>query len=197
MKEKELIDRQEFLKKAGLGLCGCTAVLHPASALAQELQQSQLETPLDERMQHAHRWLKRFFDVFDKELDEPIRKRVMRENGRVCYRQNLGQPRPPVPMEEFVKILQKHLGKENCWMDGKNVYFNYVSNSRGLRKEKEYCLCPMVEKGPEGLSGTYCECSIGYVRVMFSSSTEQQVEVELLESLKRGGKRCRFRITIV
>ncbi|HQT92614.1 MAG TPA: DUF6144 family protein, partial [Candidatus Kryptobacter bacterium] len=59
-----------------------------------------------------------------------------------------------------------------------------------------YCLCPLVESGPEGLSGTYCDCSVGYVREMFRTYTGKAVSVELLESLKRGGRTCRFGITV-
>jgi hypothetical protein len=50
--------------------------------------------------------------------------------------------------------------------------------------------CPLTEKGPEGLSGLYCECSVGYVKYMIERVTGTTVKVELLESLKRGGKGC-------
>ncbi len=59
-----------------------------------------------------------------------------------------------------------------------------------------YCLCPAVEKGPEGLSGTYCECSAAYLAEMFRRATERPVRVQLLESLKRGGNTCKFRIEL-
>jgi predicted hydrocarbon binding protein len=198
MEEERSINRQQFLRQAGVCFCGCAAILSSTTLLSQEIKQTQdLETPVDKKMQFAHKWVKRFFDIFDKELDEPTRQRILEENGKQCYMQGINQKYPPVSMEKFVEILQEGVGKENCWMERNTVYFNYVRDPRDLRKEDGYCLCPLVEDGPSDLSGTYCHCSVGYVREMFSSSTDQKVEVELLESVKRGGKRCRFKITVV
>jgi hypothetical protein len=58
------------------------------------------------------------------------------------------------------------------------------------------CGCPIAEHGPEGLSATFCRCSVGFVRAMFSGYPGRPVRVELLEALKRGGKTCRFKITV-
>ena len=58
------------------------------------------------------------------------------------------------------------------------------------------CGCPIAEKSPEGLSGTFCQCSVGFVRAMFSGYLGKPVRVELLEALKHGGKTCRFKIML-
>jgi predicted hydrocarbon binding protein len=198
MKEERSINRQQFFKQVGVCICGCAAILSSTKLLSQEIKQAQdLGTPVDKKLQFAHKWVKRFFDIFDKELDTRTQQRILEENGKQCYLQGLNQNYPLVSMEKFVEILQKGVGKENCWMEGNTVYFNYVRDPGDLRKEDENCLCPLVEDGPSDLSGTYCHCSVGYVREMFSSSTDQKVEVELLESVKRGGKRCRFKIKVV
>jgi hypothetical protein len=198
MKKEGSINRQEFLRQAGVCFCGCAAILSSTKLLSQEIKQTQdVETPIDKEMQFAHKWVKRFFDIFNKAVDEPTRQRIMEENGRQCYIQGMLKQYTPVSMEKFVEILQKGIGKENCWMEGNIVYFNYVKNPRDSKNENGYCLCPLVENGPLDLSGTYCYCSIGYVREMFSSSTDQKVKVELLESVLRGGKRCRFKITVI
>jgi predicted hydrocarbon binding protein len=193
MKEEGSINRQQFLKRAGVCFCGCAALLNSATLLPQEIK----ETPADKKMQFAHKWVKRFFDIFDKELDEPTRQRIMEENGRQCYIQGIDRQYAPVSMEKFVGIVQKGIGKENCWMEGNIVYFNYAASPGSVQNEKTSCLCPLVENGPSDLSGTYCHCSVGYVHQMFSSSTNKKVEVELLESLRRGGQRCRFKITVL
>jgi len=77
------------------------------------------------------------------------------------------------------------------------VYFNYVGNPKGLKIADGYCLCPMLENGPPALSPTYCYCSVGYVGFMFHKLiTGKPVQVELLESLRGGGKACRFKVII-
>ena len=198
MNEKGSINRQQFFRQIGAYCCGCAAILSPAALSAQENKQAQdSETPVNDEMQFARKWVKRFFDILDKELDAPTRQRILEENGRQCYLQAASQKRPPVSMEKFVEILQEAVGKENCWMEGNAVYFNFVKEPGDSQEQDGYCLCPLVKDGPPELSGTYCHCSIGYVSEMFSSSTEQKVQVELLESVKRGGNRCRFKISVV
>jgi hypothetical protein len=94
-----------------------------------------------------------------------------------------------VSVDEFVAKLGGHK-EENT------IYWEYIGSPwTGLKVADGYCLCPLTEKGPVGLSGLWCECSIGYVRYMFEFFTDQKFNVELLESLKLGGKGCRFKIT--
>ena len=127
------MDRQTFLKKAGVCLCGCTALLN-STVWAQEKEPAQkVQTPDNEKMKFAHKWVKRFFDIFDKELDAATRKRIMEENGKQCYIGAEHKKHAPVTMEKFVSILEKGLGKENCRMEGNTIYFNYVSNPKGLK----------------------------------------------------------------
>jgi hypothetical protein len=77
------------------------------------------------------------------------------------------------------------------------VYFNYVGNPKGLKISDGYCLCPMIEDKPDILSPTYCQCSVGYVKYMFQRLiTYKPVQVDLLESLRSGGKACRFKVTL-
>jgi predicted hydrocarbon binding protein len=57
-------------------------------------------------------------------------------------------------------------------------------------------MCPVVESGPTELSRTYCQCSAGYVKEVFERMTGLPCRVEVLESLRTGGTRCRFKIDI-
>ena len=69
-------------------------------------------------------------------------------------------------------------------------------NPAGLIMLDGYCMCPLVESGPPGLSPTFCYCSTGYVKEIFERTTGKPVTVDLIESLKMGGKDCVFGITI-
>lgn len=168
----------------------------PCCAAAQSLPAAE-GTPIDKRMAFAQTWVKRMMDNLDSEVDEPTRIRLMHTNGRTCY---LGsherrQP-PPGGLDAFIEHVKQRSGDgpSPIRREGKIVYFDYVRNPAGLKVADGWCLCPVVEKGPEGLSGTFCECSVGYVTQMFTELTGKPVRVELLESLKRGGKGCRFKI---
>jgi predicted hydrocarbon binding protein len=55
----------------------------------------------------------------------------------------------------------------------------------------------MVESKPEGMSATYCHCSVGYVQKMNELKFGRSVDVELIDSVLMGGKRCKFKITVL
>jgi len=193
------MNRKEFLVQLtgyGAAATAMAAVpaLAPCCAAAATLQAAE-GTPVDKRMEFAQRWVKRMMDNLDNEVDETARTRLMHANGRSCFR---GAAQPPFQggLDAFIEGAKKWAGDgpSPIRREGEIVYFDYVRNPAGLKVSDGWCLCPLVEKGPEGLSGTFCECSVGYVAEMFTGVVGKPVRVELLESLKRGGKGCRFKI---
>ncbi len=158
------------------------------------------ETPCEKKVDFAKRWIKRFMNVMDKNLDENTRKRIMENCGKECFCSAHSEVKWPnqgiETVDLFLQQMETLFGKENAYRDGKKIFYNYVQNPKGLKIEDGYCLCPLTEDGPEGLSPTYCICSTGYVKEMFERMMGQPVEVELLESLRRGGKKCKFLIHI-
>jgi hypothetical protein len=201
------MDRKDFLVRAahlGAGCCGL-ALFGSAAAAGQSAASSKPPqaagtpvTPDGKKVQWAKVWTKRFFEVFDQELDEPTRRRIMQRNGAACHQGALGGATPQTAtLEQMVTAMAAEDGADSIRREGQVVYFNYTKNGAGLRVADGYCLCPLVEDGPPGLSGTFCECSVGYVRDMFETTLRRKVKVELLESLKRGGKTCRFRVEVL
>lgn len=90
------------------------------------------------------------------------------------------------------ELVNQHAGDEAARRDGDVVHFRHTRNPEGMKVSDGWCLCPAVERGPEGLSATYCECSVGYVGELLEWVVGAPVRVELLESIKRGGSGCRF-----
>ena len=187
--------------------CGCAlgfpSALLPANPATPGTGNSNpAETPCSEKMDFTQKWVKRFFDILDQQTDGETRKKLMQANGAACAMGAYGElsDEKPATMAEIdskISEWQKGLGKENIFREGNVVYFNYVGNPKGLKIADGYCLCPMIENGPAALSPTYCQCSVGYVKYMFRKLiTFKPVEVELLESLRGGGKACRFKVMI-
>jgi hypothetical protein len=160
------------------------------------------ETPCNEKMDFTQKWIERFLKIMDQQLDEKTRKKLMQANGASCAKGAYGEisNTKAASIEEIDKKIaawQQTLGTENIFRTDSIVFFNYVSNPKGLKISDGYCLCPMIENGPVTLSPTYCQCSVGYVQYMFQKLiTFKPVQVELLESLRGGGKACRFKIMI-
>lgn len=200
--------RAQFCQKLltpGLA-CGCMlgmkSVLTPELLPANDREGKGNETPCNEKMEFTQKWIKRFFDILDENIDEKTRTDLMRANGAACAKGAYGEftGAKPASLEEIDQTIakwQERIGKENIRREGSTVFFNYVGNGKGLNIADGYCLCPMIENGPEKLSPTYCQCSVGYVGYMFRRFiTFKPVNVELLESLRAGGKACRFKVAI-
>jgi hypothetical protein len=183
--------RSEFLSGS---LCSCLSICTMPLLGASPDQTEPKPKTCQERYDFAQTYVKRLMDILDTELDQESAVRVVQTMGETCARGAYGDKEnaaDQTPVYEFAKRLQARI-------EGNRIYWEYTGSPwTGLKIADGYCLCPLTEKGPEGLSGTWCECSVGYVRYMFERYTGSAVQVELLESLKRGGKGCRFRITVV
>jgi hypothetical protein len=134
--------------------------------------------------------------ILDKNMDKEARTAMMHECGRRCFIESNGPAKESerIDIDAFIRKVQGYAGPENCYRDGNAVRFNYVKNPRGLKVSEGYCLCPMLEDGPENISPTFCQCSVGYVGEMFGSAIGYTPKVELLESVRTGGKGCKFHI---
>ena len=192
------MDRKDFMKSLG-GLCAGTGLLGCGCGRALALGQGQDDTegtPLAEKFAFAQSYVKRLFDILDRDLDPVARTRLVEAIGGACYKSwNKGKAQAPKPIlfDEFVTWLKKRNGENIVRCEGNVIYYGFAKRP-GVPITQ--CGCPIAERGPEGLSGTYCHCSVGYVRALFSGYLGKPVQVELLEALKLGGKTCRFKITL-
>lgn len=199
--------RREFTKSVcTLGACSCVGVLMIGinKASGQQSTSSKPGDPLEKRaikrMEFADLWVKRFINVLDNTLDEETKKKVMMTNGRNCYQEwikSTGQQTEVVPYEKWVARVRENVKDGSFQIDGNIIYFQYMGSAEtGQAAPENVCLCPMVESKPAGLSKTYCLCSVGYVKAMFEQTFGKPVDVQLVDSVLYGGKRCKFKITV-
>ncbi len=199
------LDRKELFASAGkVGAAGCLCALGAARILADEVPKT---APGDataaravKRMEFSDAWVRRFMNVLDETLDEGTRTRVMAANGRTCLREFLAAEKrtiTPVAFETWAAKVKERPPDPALRVDGNVIHFEYTSSAEtGGASPEGVCLCPMVESKPAGLSRTYCQCSVGYVKEMHEQKFGRPVKVELLDSVLYGGTRCRFKITV-
>lgn len=205
------MDRKQFLAgmvQACTAMCcgGAAAAAGQAGAAGSRADWiDALETRMKEgsrspawrRIEFAEGWVQRLLDNMDTLLDVETRSRLMQACGRACFINAFGVAPDggPVPgaLERFLEA-----GKgQGVRREGDAVFFQYDNvNPQGTGIPDSLCLCPFVESGPERLSPTYCQCSAGYVKEMFERMTGTTVAVEVLESLRTGGKVCRFKVSL-
>lgn len=207
--EHQPLKRKDFLAAVGKGgACFCAAAAGMKIALAGPAQTPPpVSKPGDKTPQRAVKrlefidgWVPRFFGVLDQTLDEPSRARLMTANGRACFAAFAGpakkKPEPDALAKFKAWIGQK--GRDQGYgLDGDVVTFEFVGSAEtGQASPENICLCPLAEAQKAGqISPTYCLCSVGYVAEMHERALGRPVKVELVESVLRGGKRCKFRLT--
>jgi len=200
------MERREFFESVGkCGLCaGLASALGLTSVLAGQDKPAAAEPAapshsLQERMDFAEDWVKNFMGVLDDNLDMPTRAKVMEANGRACalaYMKKANIQIKPVTFDQWLERVKKRPSDGTIRVEGRTIYYQYRTNYQGKPAPEGSCLCPLVETKPAGLSGTYCHCSVGYIKEFFGRTFGQPVTVELVSSTLRGGKRCQFKIDL-
>ena len=205
------MDRKQFLKgmlQAGTAICCCRASLAESRAaqagagagwiagLEKRMKEGS-RSPAWRRIEFAEGWVQRLLDNMDTMLDPQTRSSLMQACGRACYLQAFGIAPDEKPLPEALDNFVRAGKDSGVRREGDTVFFQYDNvNPQGTGIPDGLCLCPFVESGPERLSPTYCQCSAGYVKELFERMTGTPVAVEVLESLRSGGKICRFKVNL-
>jgi predicted hydrocarbon binding protein len=186
---RETMKRKEFLRKTlQAGLASWSLLLFERRTLMAKSKEKKTERKLKDKNQaFKEAWIVALMANMDEQFDEKTRAKLMESCGRDCAR------RGSIRMAEsargdvgkLVQSLANILGKKNCFMDGNVVHLGY-----------DKCYCELVAEGPERLSDTYCNCSTGWVLEMFETAAQKPVEVELLQTIKRGAPSCRFLVRV-
>jgi len=218
------MDRKRFLQTvvpAGCALLCCTRSIAealegaaagraqvpaaPPAAWTKDLRERTLEgarTPAWRRVEFGQQWVARLMEQIDSTLDAETGRKLMRNCGRACYVHSFGVRPAQEPAAGDLDQFLAAVGKKDAEIrrEGDVVHYQYSGahgSPYGLSPADGYCLCPLVETFDGPLSQTYCECSAGYVAEVFERLTTRPVRVEVLESVRRGGKVCRFRIELL
>ncbi len=91
-------------------------------------------------------------------------------------------------LPSFLAFLRSEWG----WI----VEHDTVSGVVLANENKDRCVCPLVPDDHGDALGALCSCSEGFARRMFSTVTGGPVRAEVVESILRGGARCRYRIEL-
>ncbi len=133
-------------------------------------------------------WIKHLMDSIDEHLDEETRIVLMESCGRACARSG-----PVHVARECQGDLGRWMATLRKWHGGEE----YVQqDGNAVRLICTECLCPVAKDIVDGLSDTYCTCSLGWMKETFGAVMGKPVSVELIQSIVRGAERCEFAITL-
>jgi hypothetical protein len=216
------MDRKKFLKSiltAGVCVCGAPSILtgstkgnmskdglgeDDSGAWIRDLEKRMIkcsESPAWIKAEKGEQWIKALMEHMDDALDDQTKKKLMQACGRSCCINAFGVAPKIKPTREeaerYVKLLEAGGYKVQREGGKITIIFNWGrthQNPWGLIMSDGYCMCPLLEKQTVEVSPTFCQCSTGYVKELFERNTGWTTTVELLDSLKMGGKDCIFKV---
>ena len=180
--------RRSFVKRACLaGLCACGAAgaaeVQPSTA---ETEPAQAETPPT----MPQKWIATLLPLLAAGDPEDA-KRVLKG----CSLSHYEDLKMEATLKPFVGQLPEFLGfLKSAW--GWVIDYDEAAGVIDLNENKSECVCPLVQ-GKRGANlGILCYCSEGFAERMFSVVVGAPVRAEVVESILRGGQRCRYRVQL-
>jgi hypothetical protein len=184
------MDRKQFLCRTlqlGVGSCGL-ASLAASGVVAGE---GTGETPDEVTRVRGERdfvlhWVSDLLDTMDAELPEATRIRLIEGCGRGCFRRHeFKREIARKGQGDVEKLIEAYRANFEAWREGDAVHVRYGEVSAR-------CYCPVVQDRPARPGDLHCECTRATHQAVFEAALGRPVKVEVVESLRRGGKTCHF-----
>jgi ketosteroid isomerase-like protein len=145
------------------------------------LTQSQMEKEFVEN------WLNDALTTAAAELGEEARIRLIEGAGRACFqRWEFKRSIAEAGRGDVDKLVEAMRRNFECWREGESlVHIRYGEVSQG-------CYCPVLKNFPHTADDAHCHCTKAMHQAMFEAALGTRYPVEIVESVRRGGKTCHF-----
>jgi predicted ArsR family transcriptional regulator len=181
--------------------CGAALLIGSVTTTGSAQESTPPVSACEKKVKQGQDVIRRIMQQLDTRVDQASREAIMESCGRACFEGAYGKRTEQKPTPEqaakFLEGMRKYLGSDGVKQVGDRtvVYFKYTANPKGLKTADGYCLCPIFEDAPKDISPTYCRCSVGYVQEMFERRIGKPANVEVTETVLRGGQACRFTVS--
>ena len=149
-------------------------------------------TPADElaalkgQKEFLQSWLSDLLATMDKVLDRETIAKLMEGCGRGCYdRHTFKQEIAAKGKGDLDKLIAAYDRNFEIWKEGRAVHIRYGETSPG-------CYCPAASYRPAKPNDAHCECTRATHQAIFETALGRAFRVDILESVRRGGKTCHF-----
>jgi hypothetical protein len=191
------MNRSEFVRHSckwlgatatGLALSKTAAAADAAPATATDDALKKELARLQSDRDFVNNWLTDLFDAIDAEVDPAVRVRLLANCGRGCFRRyDFKQAIARDGKGDLDKLIAAYKRNFEIWREGDFVHIRYGETSPG-------CYCPAAKFRPAKPNDVHCECTRATHQTVFETALGRPFEVEVLESVRRGGKTCHFRV---
>ncbi len=87
----------------------------------------------------------------------------------------------------LTKLLEAYKKNFEVWREGDLVHIRF-------NKTLSHCSCPAANYRPSRADDIHCECSRCTHQTIFETALGRPFKVDIVESLRRGGKTCHFAV---
>lgn len=132
-------------------------------------------------------WLADLLSTAGEELDRATRVKLIEGCGRGCYRRHeFKQKIAAAAAGDVDKLIAAYSANFDCWRDDAgDVHVRYGETSKR-------CYCPVAGSQPPAKDDMLCECTKATHATIFREALGHAVPVDIIETLRRGGRTCHF-----
>jgi predicted hydrocarbon binding protein len=175
------MNRRSFVRDCLGGVCACAAA-GAAPVLAAAPAPG---VPEDRRLAFIQARYGKLLEILSVRHGDAEVDATLRELGRFCASGMSLLARHRSHVDDFAREFGEEAGESVT-----------VDHARGIitvvGPERTDCYCPLVDHLT--CPKTVCCCSLGWQQQVYETLLGRPVEVRLVESVVRGGKRCRFEV---
>jgi hypothetical protein len=162
--------------------------LRPADILGAE-ETDDLEQVKREK-EFIQNWLTDLLDTIDAELDLPTKVKLIEGCGKGCYnRHSFKQDIAKKGEGSLKKLIDAYHENFEAWQEGDIVHIRFGETSPG-------CYCPAARYREAKPNDLHCECTKATHQAIFKDALHRDVQIDILETVRRGGKTCHFAVHI-
>lgn len=183
------MNRKDFLQEAiGAGCCVFAALhaLDLPAGVKQATAGPVWDIADDQEQAFVQNWLTDLLSTIQTELDRETQVKLIEGCGRGCYRRHAFKQEIAADgagdVDRLIEALKRNF---EVWREGDTVHIRYGEQSPG-------CYCPAARYREPESNDLHCECSRTSHQTIWEVAFGHPFKVDILESVRRGGKTCHF-----
>jgi len=186
------MDRKAFITSGlacGLGLGGVTLLPPCCGAVAESEERAKVAEDLGAvsgQLAFVRNWVGDLMETMGRRLDEQQVVALMEGCGEGCYRRF-----KTFLTREADGDLDKLINLYNTRWAGPGSVVR-AGDTIEVRYRMAGCSCPVAQHRPHDPGEMHCHCSKGSVKAIFSTVAGRPLQVDLVQSIRRGDPLCRF-----
>ncbi len=184
------MNRKEFAQKlVALGVCPLALINYG------NLQETgNINSPADDEKfnqlksekEFVENWLSDLLESMNKNLDRETQVKIVEGCGRSCFnRHRFKKDIAAAGKGDLEKLMEAYKNNFEIWREDETVHIRFGEVSPG-------CYCPAARYRTPTENDIHCECTKATHQAIFETALGKKFDIDILETVRRGGKTCHF-----